>query len=336
MLSELFLPYIRLLAPYSSARGEYQASAKEVLLDANESPWGEFNRYPDPQQARLKQALSIIWRVSPAQLILGNGSDELIDLLVRSTCRSGVDSILTFPPTYGMYKVVAAINGINVEEQCLNESFQIKLRSLSKAKLAFICSPNNPTGNLICKSRIIQFLDSFSGLTVVDEAYVDFALGEQSVVALLTRYPRLVVLRTLSKAWGLAGLRIGAALAAPEIINVLCRIKPPYNVSTPGQELALRALDEPERMRRTVQRILAERERLVGRLATLSEVEQIFPSDSNFLLVRFKDADKAYESLKSAGVIVRNRSREPSCSNCLRITIGSPEQNDKVIEVLRC
>ncbi len=344
-LDTLLRPHIAALVPYSSARDEYTGTVG-VFLDANENPLGstttegDYNRYPDPHQQAIKQRLAPLKGVRPEQIFLGNGSDEPIDLLVRATCQPGVDQILIMPPTYGMYEVSASINDVAVTKVPLTPDFQVDTDAVlaaitDRTKLIFLCSPNNPSGNLLQPDAIRRILDAAqTALVIVDEAYIDFA-DVPSWAAQLDRYPNLVVLQTFSKAWGLAGLRLGMCFASPELIAVMNKIKPPYNISAPTQALALDALTHEADKRQMVDAIMAERQWLADALQTLSVVEHIHPSDANFLLVRFADAKGTFASLIDQQVIVRDRSSVKLCDGCLRITVGTRAENERLIEVLR-
>lgn len=344
-LDTLLRPHIAALVPYSSARDEYTGTVG-VFLDANENPLGstttegEYNRYPDPHQQAIKQRLAPIKGVRPEQIFLGNGSDEPIDLLVRATCRPGVDQILIMPPTYGMYEVSASINDVAITKVPLTPDFQVDTDAVLAAitettKLIFLCSPNNPSGNLLQADAIRQILEAAqTALVIVDEAYIDFA-DVASWAAQLDQYPNLVVLQTFSKAWGLAGLRLGMCFASPELIAVMNKIKPPYNISAPTQALALDALTHEADKRQMVDEIMAERQWLADALQTLPIVQHIHPSDANFLLVRFIDAKGTFAYLIDQQVIVRDRSSVKLCDGCLRITVGTRAENERLIEVLR-
>jgi histidinol-phosphate aminotransferase len=327
------------LKPYSSARDEFKGDA-QIFLDANENPYpSPFNRYPDPLQMKVKEKLAALKKVTPQQIFLGNGSDEAIDLLIRAFCEPRQDSVLITDPTYGMYAVCAGVNAVNVQQVKLTKEFDVDLDAFPKAidsttKIIFLCSPNNPTGNVLTSEKIVQILDRFYGLVVIDEAYIDFA-GESSFIDKLDNYPNLVVLQTFSKAWGLAGLRLGIAFASDEIIAVLNKIKYPYNVNIQTQQLALEALDNEYRKDIWVDEILKERDKLIHELKTLDLVKEIFPTDANFVLVRVTDAPAAYKFLADRGIIVRDRSKVSLCENCLRITVGTPEENKQLIESLR-
>ncbi len=342
-LSSLIRPHILTLKPYSSARDEY--SGKEgVFLDANENPIGSviegrYNRYPDPYQTEVKKKIASHTKLSVQQIFLGNGSDEPIDLLIRALCTPGRDSILIMPPTYGMYEVSADINAVEIIKVPLTTHFQIDLPHVFEAikedtKIIWICSPNNPTGNLVSEDSIHQLLQQFSGLVVVDEAYIDFADSESWTTRLDT-YPNLVVLQTFSKSWGLAALRSGMAFASPELIGLLNKIKPPYNISAPTQELLLQALDQISVKQKFVKEILSEKETLHTMLADLSFVEMIHPSDANFLLVKFENSRAVMDYLIRSKIIVRDRSNVKLCENCLRITVGTENENKILIETLK-
>jgi len=343
-LEVLVRPSIFRMQPYSSARDEFEGAAA-VMLDANENSFGSvgdrvFNRYPDPQQRAVKAALAPLKGVAPAQIFLGNGSDEPIDLLVRLVCVPGEDGIAVLPPTYGMYEVAANLNDVRVERLPLTADFQLAPETIeqlahSPAKIVFLCSPNNPTGNLLDPAAIEQVLRRSRGLVVVDEAYGDFT-GAPSWTARLAEFPNLVVLQTFSKAWGLAGLRLGVAYAAPDIIGYLNKIKPPYNLSENTQQLALAALGQADRLPGLRQQIIEGRAWLVEELPDLPVVEHVFPSDANFLLVRFRsDATAVYDALRSRGIVVRNRTTTPGCAGCLRLTVGTPAENEQLVAALR-
>ncbi len=344
-LATLLRPHIAALVPYSSARDEYTGT-EGVFLDANENPLGStttegsYNRYPDPHQQAIKQRLAPIKGVRPEQIFLGNGSDEPIDLLVRATCRPGQDQLLIMPPTYGMYEVSASINDVAITKVPLTPDFQVDTDAVLAAitdttKLIFLCSPNNPSGNLLQPEAIRRILDAAqTALVIVDEAYIDFA-DVPSWTAQLDQYPNLVVMQTFSKAWGLAGLRLGMCFASPELIAVMNKIKPPYNISAPTQTLALDALTHEADKRQMVSEIMAERHWLADALQTLPTVQQMHPSDANFLLVRFADAKGTFAHLIDQQVIVRDRSSVKLCDGCLRITVGTRAENERLIAVLR-
>lgn len=336
-IKHLVRPNITALSPYSSARDEF-TGGEGVFLDANESPFGTLNRYPDPYQKVLKEQLSKIKQVGANQLFIGNGSDEVIDLLLRICCRPGIDKALTFVPTYGMYEVSAAINDVPLVKVPLNTAFQIDLELLKPylnddtLKVIFLCSPNNPTGNCMDSHTIEQILQRFNGIVMVDEAYIDFAKAN-SLLPLIDEYHNLVVSQTFSKAWGLAGARIGTAYACTEIISLFNKIKPPYNVSSLNQQAALQALDTYAAFKDRVALILAEKERVALALKELTQVQTVYPSDANFLLIEVEDANRLYAYLISKQLIVRNRTAQ--ITNCLRITIGTPEENDKLLNAIK-
>lgn len=342
LLHKLLRPHISTLTPYSSARDEY--SGKEgIFLDANENPFGSitsenFNRYPDPYQSELKKRISEIKNVSRDKIFLGNGSDEAIDLLIRAFCNPGKDNIIILPPTYGMYQVSADINDVAIKKVNLTVDFQIQPQEILQevdemTKIIFICSPNNPSGNPMKREDILKVLDGFEGLVVVDEAYIDFS-KEDSYISLLHQYPNLVVMQTFSKAWGLASLRLGMAFASPEIIQILNRIKPPYNISGLTQKTVLEALHQVDKMKKMVGEILKERDLLENRLKNMGQGLKIYPSDSNFLLVKIPGAKSIYDKLINERIIVRDRSRVVLCEECLRITVGTHSENEKLLEAL--
>lgn len=324
------------LLPYSCARDEYKGE-EGVFLDANESPFGDYNRYPDPYQRNLKQAIATIKEVNKDNIFIGNGSDEVIDVLYRIFCYPSIDKTLLFTPTYGMYEVSANINDIEVLKVPLNEEMQpdlpkvLPLLNDSHLKLLWICSPNNPTGNLIQREIIIELLEKFQGIVIIDEAYIDFAASE-SWISQLPKYPNLVVCQTLSKAWGLASTRIGIAYSSKEIIGLMNKVKPPYNVSTANQKIALETLQNIDQNQKQIELLLSEKERVVDVLSHNALIQKIYPSDANFILMKVNNATKIYKQLIDAKVIVRNR--HSVIDNCLRITIGTPEENDTLIQGL--
>lgn len=342
-LNSLLRDNIKRLTPYSSARDEFKGEAS-VYLDANENSFGSplpvsYHRYPDPLQWKVKYRLAEIKGVPPQNIFLGNGSDEAIDILYRAFCRPGVDNVILCPPTYGMYEVSANINDITIRKAALTEDFQLDLEAIEAAidentKLIFICSPNNPTANAIDKEAIEMVLNNFDGIVVVDEAYINFS-RHKSFIQELMEYPNLVVLQTLSKAWGLAALRMGMAFAGEDIINVFNKIKPPYNINQASQELALEALGNVEQVNAWIKETVEERNKLTGELEKLSIVEKVYPSDANFLLVKTTDARGIYNILTSQGIIVRDRSKVELCAGCLRITIGTPEENVTLLQALQ-
>lgn len=333
-----FRKNIQNLQAYSSARDEFTGEA-EVYLDANENPFeNEVNRYPDPLQKELKNKLAKIKGVTASQILLGNGSDECIDLLIRSCCNPALDSILVLSPTYGMYKVSAVINDVGVVEIPLLESFEPDYRSITKSinenvKIIFFCSPNNPTGNRFNFENLITFIQNTRQLVVIDEAYIDFVEGH-SMSSLLNQFPNLIILQTLSKAWGMASLRLGLLLAQAEFIAVLNKVKPPYNISGLTQQKVLDFLNE-SKMKEQVELIKKERDFLMDQLKNIKSVKQVFPSEANFILIKVNHADQLYKYLLNKKIIVRNRSNQFGCENCLRISIGTPSENKILLEELR-
>lgn len=330
-------PEIRSLKPYASARSEFHGEAS-VFLDANENPFGYQNRYPDPLQRSLKQLICRIKSVDEDALFVGNGSDEAIDLIIRIFCRPGRDKIILCPPTYGMYSVAAQINAVDVCNVPLDADFQVDVRGILNTvsnapknanSLLFLCSPNNPTGNLL--KHIAPLIEQFPGIVVLDEAYIDFA-PDASMLPVLKSYPNLIILQTLSKAWSMAGARIGMAFAHPELINQMNRVKMPYNISTLNQQAASKALRQQAEYRRKVDSILKQKALVIEALKNLSQVKRIYPSDANFLLVEFVDADAVFRLLLQHGVVVRNRSNQ--INQTLRITIGTPDENARLISLL--
>ncbi len=330
---------IQKLKPYSSARDEFEGEAS-VFLDANENPYPtENNRYPDPHQKLLKERISELKKVNKEQIFLGNGSDEVIDLLFRAFCEPGKDEVLIPQPTYGMYAVSASINDVKINSVSLTIDFDLDLETTLSAitpqtKIIFLCSPNNPSGNLLTSEKIISVIMDFNGLVVVDEAYLDFT-NHPSLTESLTEYKNLVVLQTLSKAWGLAGLRLGICFASVEIISVLNKIKPPYNISSVTQSLALGKLQQVEIKNQQVKEIVGQRKIMEARLSESKIVEHVYPSDSNFLLVKVKNARNVYHDLLNKGIVLRDRSNVILCDDCLRITIGTPAENELLIDELK-
>ncbi|TMU56405.1 histidinol-phosphate transaminase [Flagellimonas algicola] len=329
------------LKPYSSARDEYVSDGSAmVFLDANENPFDNgVNRYPDPQQRSLKALLSDQKGVSEQGILLGNGSDEVLDLIFRAFCEPNQDNIITLPPTYGMYKVLAGINAVENREILLTEDFQPAVDQIlgavdDKTKLIFICSPNNPTGNAFDSGAIRELLDNFRGIVVIDEAYIDFS-KTKSWLGQLEQYPNLIVTQTLSKAYGMAGIRLGVCYASEEIITILNKIKPPYNVNQLTQEKAFARVSDTSVVANEVNQILKERDALENALEELDFVQKIYPSNANFLLVKVDDANKRYDELIQNRVVVRNRSNQPLCANTLRLTVGTPEENKKLIATLK-
>lgn len=342
-LNKILRENIKNLTPYSSARDEFSGEAS-VYLDANENSFGSpltenYNRYPDPMQLKIKQRLSMIKGVPPGNIFLGNGSDEAIDILFRAFCRPGIDNVIIVPPTYGMYQVSANINDVELRRVNLNSAFQLNMEGIAESidentRLIFICSPNNPTGNSIDRDDIQTLLANFEGLVIVDEAYINFS-RQKTFIQELTEYSNLVVLQTLSKAWGLAGLRVGMAFASEEIIEVFNKVKPPYNINQASQELVLKALENVEQVNEWIRQTVSERNKLSAELAVLGFVQKIYPSDANFLLVKVIDPVSIYQSLINQGIIVRDRSKVELCEGCLRITIGTPEENETLLAALK-
>lgn len=342
-LDNLVRKNIKKMTPYSSARHEFSGQAS-VFLDANENSFGSplsdhFNRYPDPLQLPLKEKLSKIKGVPPQNIFLGNGSDEAIDLLFRIFCEPGKDHVIICPPTYGMYEVSAEINNIHIKKISLSKSFQLNIEAIEEAidpftKLIFICSPNNPTGNSINRADVEIILNNFSGIVIIDEAYINYA-KQKTFIPELTEYPNLVVLQTLSKAWGLAGLRLGMAFASQVIIELMNNVKYPYNINTATQQLVLEALNNIDWVNEHVIETVIEREKLKHELLQLSFTEEVYPSDANFLLIKMKNASGIYSGLVEKGIIVRDRSKVILCDNCLRITIGTAAENNLLTEALK-
>ena len=344
LLEKIIRPHILTLTPYASARDEY--SGKEgTFLDANENPFGSvisgnFNRYPDPYQWAVKEKIALIKNVKPRQIFLGNGSDEAIDLVIRATCEPKQDNIIILPPTYGMYKVCADVQNVEVRQVPLTPDFQLNTKKILKTadantKIIWICSPNNPSGNLIDRLSIVSILDSFTtGLVVVDEAYIDFA-DVPSFTTLLNEYPNLVVLQTFSKAWGLAGLRLGMAFASEEFIKILNKIKYPYNLNSVTQTLLYAALGKEEKKNKYVKKIMQECWFLHKKLSKLSIVEHIFPTNANSLLVKFTNANAVFKHLIEQKIITRNRSNVILCEDCIRISIGTKEENELLLKALK-
>ena len=339
-IDKLVRPTIKNLRPYSSARDEFSsAGGSMTFLDANENPFENgVNRYPDPHQRKLKKVLAGLWKVSEEQLLLGNGSDEVLDLLLRVFCEPYKDAIISLPPTYGMYKVLAGINAIKNIEIPLNKHFQPDVPAILKqagpeTKMLFLCSPNNPTGNTLSRDLVTELIEGFPGLVVIDEAYVDFS-EEESYAELLQAHPNLVVTRTLSKAYGMAGIRLGICLASPQVISYLKLIKPPYNVNELTQQFAINRLADTTAIEEEIDMLKAERERLRSLLAGIPFVRYIFPSQANFILLRVDDASLRYKQLIDAGIVVRNRSSQHGCEQTLRITIGTRTENDHILETL--
>ena len=339
-LEELTRANIWSLAPYSSARNEYAGREARVFLDANENPYNQpFNRYPDPLQLELKAAISKVKGVPAANIFLGNGSDEAIDLPYRCFCEPGVDNVVAIEPTYGMYKVCADINAVEYRPVLLDENYQIVAEQLLAAtdahtKIIWICTPNNPTGNCLKREEVIKVIEGFEGLVIVDEAYSDFS-SQKTLRSELSKYPNLIVLNTMSKAWGCAAIRLGMAFASKEIIHIFNKVKYPYNVNLLTQQQALEALKDPFEVDNWVKILLQERARMMDAFSMLPICEKVYPTDANFFLAKMTDATKIYNYLVDKGIIVRNRHRVQLCQNCLRITIGTKTENSELIAALR-
>ena len=342
-LNNLIRENIKYLKPYSSARDEYKdANVSEMIfLDANENPFENgVNRYPDPNQNNVKKLLSEIKGIDKRNLLLGNGSDEVLDLIFRAFCEPHKDNIITLPPTYGMYSVLANINAVENKTVLLDEDFQPQVKQIigvadKNSKILFLCSPNNPTGNSFSEANIKELLLKFNGLVLLDEAYIEFS-AKESWLKNLDKYPNLIIIQTLSKAYGLAGIRLGACYASREIIAVLNTIKPPYNVNELTQQRAIKRLQQMEVVKNEVAQLVSERKRLHKELeCCVSYIEKVYPSDGNFLLIKVDDATKRYNQLVMAGVVVRNRTTEVLCENCLRISVGICEENQILLRALK-
>lgn len=338
-IQKLLRKNIQLLKPYSSARDEYTGEAM-VFLDANENPFNEpYNRYPDPLQKALKEKISRLKNIPSKNIFLGNGSDEPIDLLIRAFCEPGTDNIISITPTYGMYQVAADISGIELRKVSLTENYELDINSILEvmnlhSKILFLCSPNNPTGNSLNKEAMLELAKSFEGLVVVDEAYIDFAPGK-TLLPELAEYPNLIVLQTFSKAWGMAGLRLGMAFASTEVIAVLNKIKYPYNLNSLTQQKAMELLDKKVTMQKWVKLLIAERKKMEELIADFPFVQKVYPSDANFILVKMHDARGIYTYLVEEGIIVRDRSNVYLCDDTLRITIGTSDENETLLNALK-
>ena len=342
-LQKLIRPNIKNLQPYSSARHEFTGKAS-VFLDANENAFGSpleesFNRYPDPLQWQLKFQLARIKGVPAENIFVGNGSDEVIDLAYRIFCDPQKDNVIICPPTYGMYQVSANINDVAIKKVNLTQDFQLDVEGIlnatdSNTKLLFICSPNNPTGNNMNRTDVEMLLNNFSGIVIIDEAYINYS-KQKTFIQELTEYPNLIVMQTLSKAWGLAALRLGLCFASMDIIDIFNKVKPPYNINEASQQLALEALQNTQLVNDWIKTVVHQKEVLVTELHKLSFVKKIYPADANFILVKVTDADGLYQYLTANEIIVRNRSKEILCDNCLRITIGTPAENEQLLSTLK-
>jgi len=339
-LQQLVRPNIWSLAPYSSARDEYSGKEAHVFLDANENPYNNpYNRYPDPLQRELKDKLAKVKGVPQENIFLGNGSDEAIDLVYRIFCEPGRDNVVAIAPTYGMYQVCADINNVEYRQVLLDEHFQFHAAELLAAcdehtKVIWLCSPNNPTGNSLQREEMLSVLDSFDGIVVVDEAYIDFA-QQLSLRQELPTHPNLIILQTMSKAWGSAAIRLGMAFASKDIIAIYNKVKYPYNVNLLTQQQAMEMLSDPFEVDKWVKMLLLERSQLMKAFLELPMCEQVFPTDANFFLARMKDAQRTYDYLVEQGIIVRNRTHVQLCHNCLRVTIGTRTENTELVSALR-
>jgi len=341
-VEKLVRPNVKALTPYSSARDEFKGEAS-VFLDANENSLGSplvkwYNRYPDPLQWKVKEKLATIKAVKPEQIFIGNGSDECIDLLYRAFCNPGKDNIIICPPTYGMYEVSANINDVEIRKAPLLDDYQLNLAHIEQlvdenTKIIWLCSPNNPSGNSLNLHDMEMVLNNFEGLVVIDEAYINFA-RQASALKWLDEYPNLVVMQTLSKAWGLAGLRLGMMFASVEIIQVTNRIKPPYNIGQHTQELVAQALDEVGQVNDMIRALVDMREALAEVLEQMAIVKRVYPSDANFLLVQVDHARGIYDYLLTKGIVVRDRSKVILCDDCLRITVGTEAENTRLVDAL--
>lgn len=332
---------IRNIKAYSSARDEYKdASDDMIFIDANENPFPSVvNRYPDPQQSAVKEKLAQLKNVSVANILLGNGSDEVLDLIFRAFCEPNSDNVITLPPTYGMYKVLADLNAVKVNSVMLDNQFQPKVDEIlamqnDTSKLLLLCSPNNPTANSFNADLVERLITGFKGIVVIDEAYIDFS-SQESWLSKLDAFPNLIVTQTLSKAYGLAGIRLGVCYASEFIISVLNKIKPPYNINQLTQKKAIERLSNVNDVKSDVEYLLSQRNDLVKSLSQIAFINEVFPSDANFILARVDDANQRYSELLERGIVVRNRTTQPLCKNCLRFTVGTQEENKQLINVLK-
>lgn len=341
-INSLVRENVKAMKPYSSARDEFEDfdTAEMIFLDANENPFENgVNRYPDPQQASVKSVLAAQNGVDKNQILLGNGSDEVLDLLFRAFCEPKIDNVITLPPTYGMYGVLANLNAIENREVLLSTDFQPQLDAIMKvvdtnSKMIFLCSPNNPTGNSFSEENVDYLLDNFNGLVVIDEAYIDFS-DKASWIQKINAYPNLIITQTLSKAYGLAGIRLGICYASADIISVLNKIKPPYNVNELTQKRALERLANPTQINEEIYSIIAQREQLLKVLNEVNFVSNIYPTEANFILIKVDNANQRYDELIAKGIVIRNRTTQPLCENTLRLTIGTEEENQKLIAALK-
>ena len=340
-INNLVRENVKLMKPYSSARDEFEDfdTADMIFLDANENPFENgVNRYPDPQQSNVKLVLAKLKKVEINQILLGNGSDEVLDLLFRAFCEPKVDNVITLPPTYGMYGVLANINAVENREVLLSNDFQPQVEKILNAvdentKILFLCSPNNPTANSFSDESVTYILKNFNGLVVIDEAYIDFS-EKESWMNKLDEYPNLVITQTLSKAYGLAGIRLGICYASTAVISVLNKIKPPYNVNELTQQRALFRLGNEPKIKQEIASIIEQREQLLKVLVDVKFVEKIYPTEANFILIKVDDANKRYDELIAKGIVIRNRTTQPLCENTLRLTIGTEAENKKLMEAL--
>ncbi|PWA05965.1 histidinol-phosphate transaminase [Flavobacterium psychrotolerans] len=340
-INNLVRENVKSMKPYSSARDEFEDfdTADMIFLDANENPFQNgVNRYPDPQQSNVKVVLAKQKNVNPNQILLGNGSDEVLDLIFRAFCEPKVDNIISLPPTYGMYGVLANINAVENREVLLSADFQPQADKILEAvdentKIIFLCSPNNPTGNSFLNESVVKLLKNFKGLVVIDEAYIDFS-EKESWLAKIDQYPNLVITQTLSKAYGLAGIRLGICYGSTAVISVLNKIKPPYNVNELTQLRALERLSDTDKIKSEITSIIAQREELLKVLVDVKFVKKIYPTEANFILIKVDDANKRYDELIAKGIVIRNRTTQPLCENTLRLTIGTEQENKKLMEVL--
>lgn len=336
-INSLLRANIQKLIPYSSARDDYKGQAS-IWLDANENPYDtDFNRYPDPYQRKLKACIAEIKNINSEHIFIGNGSDEVIDLLIRAFCEPGKDKITSIDPSYGMYEVCAHINDVQLIKVPLREDFSLDAEALlnraAGTKIVFLCSPNNPSGNALERNELLKVITNFNGLVVIDEAYIDFST-EQSFIEVLSEHHNLVVMQTLSKAWGLAGLRLGLAFCSTELIRILNKIKPPYNINSLSQRTALAAISDIGAFNRQVKEMIDERESLKEKLTNFKSVIKVYTSDANFLLVKFRSSKVVYDYLTKQGIVVRDRSKALHCNECLRISIGTPKENEQLIQAL--
>ena len=339
-INKLVRENVKKMKPYSSARDEFENFTQQMIyLDANENPFSNgFNRYPDPQQKDLKAEIAALKDVYSDNILLGNGSDEALDLVFRAFCEPNRDNVITLPPTYGMYGVLANINAVENREVLLTNDFQPNVDTILNAvdkntKIIFLCSPNNPTGNSFSDESVLKILNNFNGLVVIDEAYIDFSKNKSWLVE-LSEFPNLIITQTLSKAYAMAGLRVGVLYASKDVLMVLNKVKPPYNMNVSSQENAIRKLLQGT-FKPQLKKILLERKKLKTALLNFSFIKKIYPTDANFFLIKVDDADKRYQQFIEKGIVVRNRSNQPLCENCLRITVGTKEENLNLIEILK-